>query len=285
VLWKPGGHAFRHVLDVPADPPVDAVLHDLLDSSAGEGDNWCAAGHGLDHHETKGLLPLNGKQERSGPRQQRVLLLGIDFTDVFDLPTVDARRHLLLPVLAKDRLHLAGELQTDPRTFGGFDREVRSLAGRHATEKRDVILLLRREGVVVDRDPMMHDVQPRQTLATSEPRPDRHVVHVRISRILLRERRLVRMVHRQNNRHIGEVGQRDTGAVVQMHEVGIQRGIAHCPCRVVEILQLGTKRIMDGPIGVRVPRLDSTGKARIAVRVDDDLMTSGVEACREVRDE
>ena len=67
VLWKPGGRAFRHVLDVTADPSVDAVLHDLLDSSAGEGDNRCAAGHGLDHHETKRLFPLNRKKQRSGP--------------------------------------------------------------------------------------------------------------------------------------------------------------------------------------------------------------------------
>jgi hypothetical protein len=285
VFRKPARHAFGHLLDVAADPSVDAVLHDLFDGSAGERDNRCAARHGLDHHETERLFPLNREQQRSGPRQQRIFLFGIDFADVLDLAAVDARRHLLFPVLAEDRLHLAGELQTDACAFGGLDREMRPLARRHAAEKRDVVVLLRREGVVVHRDPMMHEPQSRQTFPTSEPRPDRHVVDIRISSVLLRKRWLVRMMHRQHDGHIGEVRQRYAGDVVEMHEVGVQRSVAHRPGRVVEILQLGATHVVDGPIGVGVPRLDSTGKLRIAVRINDDLMTSSVESCREIRDE
>ena len=209
----------------------------------------------------------------------------VDFADVLDLPAVDSRRYLLFPVLAKDRLHLAGELQTDPCTGGGFDREVRTFTRSHAAEKRDVIIFLRRESVVVDRDAVVYDMQSRHALAARQPRSDRHVVDVRMSRVLLRQGRFVRMMHGHERGHIGEMRQRDACSIVEMHDVGGQRGIAHRPRSVVQILQLCTKRIMDGPIGVRVPRLDSTGKARIAVRVDDDLVTSGVEACREVRDE
>ena len=67
---KRGGDPIGHVADITADGSIDAVPHNFLDGSAGECKDRRAARHGLNHHQPERLFPLNGKQERSGSRQQ-----------------------------------------------------------------------------------------------------------------------------------------------------------------------------------------------------------------------
>ena len=131
----------------------------------------------------------------------------------------------------------------------------------------------------------MHDLQPRHRFPAGEPRPDRHVVDVWISGVLLGQRRFVRMVHRQDDRHIGEVGERGAGNIVEVHEVGGQRCIAHCPPCVIEVLQLCADSVTDGPVAVSVPPLHPAGQSRFAVRVKGDVMTARAESPGEICDE
>src|SRR5205823_14512224 len=51
-------------------------------------DHWSAAGHGLDHNESKRLRPINRKQQRVRIAEEFVFLSVTDFTDPFRYRTV-----------------------------------------------------------------------------------------------------------------------------------------------------------------------------------------------------
>src|SRR5262249_37887262 len=87
-LRQRSGDPFGDLCDITTDPPVDAVLDNLRDRAAGEGEDWCSARHRFDQNQPERLFPLDRKEERPGSREQLVLLRGVRFADVLDLAAV-----------------------------------------------------------------------------------------------------------------------------------------------------------------------------------------------------
>ena len=54
-------------------------------------DHWCAARHRLDHHQPKGLRPVDRKQQSCRTRQKRLLGFIVYLTNQLDLMAVDFR--------------------------------------------------------------------------------------------------------------------------------------------------------------------------------------------------
>ena len=131
----------------------------------------------------------------------------------------------------------------------------------------------------------MHDMKSRHRFASRQPCPDSGVVHVGVPRVLLGQHRFVRMVDREQNRQMSESRERDADDVVEMQDVDILQRVPYGPCGVVEILQLGSDRILDRPVGVRIPPFDAAGQPRIAIRVHSHVVPACVEAACEVCDE
>jgi ribosomal protein L18E len=73
---------------------------------------------------------------------------------------------------------------------------MRRLARRHASQKCDVILFFLAIDVLLDGNAVVYDAHFWHRLASRLKRADRDVPDVRISRVLLAERRLVRVVQR-----------------------------------------------------------------------------------------
>jgi len=127
---------------------------------------------------------------------------------------------------------------------------------------------------VIDGDAVVNDVQARHRLAVGKPVGDGDVLQVGISLVLLRQRRLVRVVQRDDDRPIGEPCKRHCRDVIEVDDIRVSRGIMHRPGNVIEVLELRSNGILYRPVAVLVPPLDGAGQPRIAIGVDGDLMTA-----------
>ncbi|MNR05850.1 hypothetical protein D3C85_1218990 [compost metagenome] len=61
-----------------------SMLNDFGRRAAGEGHDRRPAGHGLDHHQTKRLWPVDGEQQGLGPAEEGRLLIVADLADELD---------------------------------------------------------------------------------------------------------------------------------------------------------------------------------------------------------
>jgi len=260
-FWKTRRDTLCQFLDVTTDPSVDAVLDDFLDSPAGKRQDRRATCHRFDHDEPERLLPLNGEQECPRAGQQRIFLRGVRFANVFDQPAIDARHDLRFPILAKHGLDFTGELQANTSAARRFDRKVRGLAGGHAAEEDDVIVLRFRKRIVVDRDAVVDDLEPGHGLAARQPRSDSDVFDIRISGVLLGQHWLVRMMHRRHDRQIDEPREWDADDIVEMHQVRARCCILYGPRRVIDVLEFRTNRVLDRPVRVWITPAHRARKA------------------------
>ena len=115
---------------------------------------------------------------------------------------------------------VARELQPQPRAPGSRDCQMRSLARGHASEERDVIVLAGTKRVLAERQAVMDDPHTRHRLPPRLVRADRHVLSIRISRVLFAELRLVRMMERLHDGLVDEARERNAHAVVEVNDVG-----------------------------------------------------------------
>ncbi len=273
----------RHAIGVTSSEAT--IADDLVDGPAGKRQHRRAAGHRLDHHQAEWLVPLDREQQRPRARQQRVLHRAIRLADVLDLLAVYPWPDLVLPVIVKDRLNFAGQLEADTGEPGGFDGQVRTFAGRHASEKRDVIVFLVRKHVVGHRNAVVHEVHVRHEFAIRHPLGDRHVVNARVLHVQLAQRRFVRMVDRQDGRLIDEPREGNADNIVEMHDVGPGGGVLNRPRSMIRILQLRPQRIVEGPLRVRVPPFDAARQPGFAVPVHRHVVAAPVKLAGQVRDE
>lgn len=131
---------------------------------------------------------------------------------------------------------------------------------------------------------MVHDVRARHWFTPAKPGANRHVADLGIPGILFSKRRFVWMVQRQHDRQIRESCERHTGHVVEVNDIDGCGRIPHRPCAVVEILQLGSERIADRPLAMRIPPFDSARQPRVSIRVNRYVMTARVETTSKIRD-
>ena len=78
----------------------DSVIDDFFDRAAPVRDDRRAASHRFDHDEAKRLVPLNGKEQRSGMPQQLVFLCMTDRPNPAYTLAIDQRFYLFGEVKA-----------------------------------------------------------------------------------------------------------------------------------------------------------------------------------------
>src|SRR4051794_25095611 len=120
------------------DVSGDAVLNHLRNRTARQRKYGCAASHGLDHHQSEWLVPLNREQQTERFAEQFIFHREICFADILDELSVEVRLDLLVEVSLEHWLNFANDLQRHTSTFGDFNRNVRALHRRNASEESKV---------------------------------------------------------------------------------------------------------------------------------------------------
>jgi len=97
-----------------------------------------AACHRFDHDHAERLRPIDGKEQRSGSRQKRLLRLVIHFADGPDLRSVDLRFEPLLEIAP----FAARQLGRDAKLHSGSARDAdcafRSFLGGEAPQEGEI---------------------------------------------------------------------------------------------------------------------------------------------------
>src|SRR5262249_5676928 len=99
---------FSFVLD---DETADAMLDNFGHGSTTPGNNRCAACHRLDHHQSKGLGPIDRDQHRHGIAEKILLLTLIDLADKFNLIAIEQWLDLLLEIVSLHARYFCGDSQ------------------------------------------------------------------------------------------------------------------------------------------------------------------------------
>src|SRR5205823_8889315 len=97
------GQTPYRICDVVAEHARDPVVDDLRYGASGVGENRCATGQSLDHHQTERLVPRDGVEQPDGIAQQVESLLAADLAQEVDA-VPEQRPDLLLEVLVLRRL-------------------------------------------------------------------------------------------------------------------------------------------------------------------------------------
>ena len=94
-----------------------------------EGNDWRAAGHGLDHHEAEGLGPRDRKEHGKGATQE-VRLLGFAYlTDELHSRGVKKRKNTGFEIISIGWVHLRGDAERQARAASYFDGAVHTFLG------------------------------------------------------------------------------------------------------------------------------------------------------------
>ena len=121
------------------DKAGDAVVDDLGDRAAVEGDDGRSARHRLDHHEPERLRPVDRHQQADRAAQELRFLAVADLADVVDERIVlDHRPDQLVIIVLVGAIDLGGDLQRDAASRRDLDRAVDAFLRRDAAEHGEI---------------------------------------------------------------------------------------------------------------------------------------------------
>ena len=153
-----GGARPGNVLDDPARP---AVIEYLRDRAAAISDHRGATSHRLDHHEPERLWPVDREQQAHSVAQERRLVPIADLPDVLDQWVAQQRADHFVEVDLIDAVDLGRDLERYAGTPRDLDRVIRPLLGADPSEKGEIAAAgVRREGIELRRQPVVHRAQP-----------------------------------------------------------------------------------------------------------------------------
>src|SRR6202047_736925 len=113
-------------------------LHDFFDRAAAEGENRRAASHGLDHHQSERLRPVNREQEGQGPAKKLTLAALIDFAEKLDTRLLQQRGNLLVKISFIHAVDFGSNLERNANSARDLNGAVRPVFRRYAPEKREI---------------------------------------------------------------------------------------------------------------------------------------------------
>src|SRR6478672_6956858 len=92
-------HRVNSLLDIFNDESSFSITHHFRHRTVIEGNDWRAAGHGLDHHEAKGFRPRDGKEQGAGATQELRLLAFANLADEFHARRVKQRSDVSVEII------------------------------------------------------------------------------------------------------------------------------------------------------------------------------------------
>src|SRR5260221_5807317 len=119
-----------HVVHNKDDWPVVDVL---VYRAALESDGGSTASHGINHRESKGFRPINGKQIGVSVAQEFTLLLVVNLADEFDIRRGQQVLDFAFVVGAIHAVDFGRNLKRHVEFDGDFDGTVNPLLRRYAT--------------------------------------------------------------------------------------------------------------------------------------------------------
>ncbi len=134
----PTGRCDR-LVDGLDDEATNAVGNDFRHGAIAESNHRRAGGHRLDHHQAKGLGPVNREQQRQGMPEEVALGALVDLADELDQGMVEQRRDDLVVVGLIGRINLGSDLQRNASLNGDLDRTIRSLFRGNAAQEGKIL--------------------------------------------------------------------------------------------------------------------------------------------------
>src|SRR6476620_12640040 len=125
-------HRVNRLLDILNDEASFSITHHFRHRALIEGNDWRAAGHGLDHHETEGLGPRDGKEYGMGATQEVRLLSFADLTDELHSRCVKKRKNTCFEIISIRWVHLRGDAERQARAASYFNGAVYTFLGCNA---------------------------------------------------------------------------------------------------------------------------------------------------------
>src|SRR4029453_18692430 len=140
-----------------------SVVDHFWDRSARPRNDGRAARHGLDHHQTERLRPIDRKQQRSRVAEKSLLLSVIYLADELYIVLIEQGFDGLVEVAIFRPRHLGGDAQRQLRGMCHADRDIGTFLGRDPTQKCQIALGGLTELEQLRRKPVMNGGQPVQS--------------------------------------------------------------------------------------------------------------------------
>ena len=129
------------LLDVMDNKPCDTIFDYLGYGSARKGNHGRTAGHGFDHDQSKGLGPVDWKQQRASIAEKLALIGISDLTHELHEWICEQGLDLSLKIRPVGVVHFGGDPQRQTGATRDLDGAVRTLFRRDATQEGQVPLI------------------------------------------------------------------------------------------------------------------------------------------------
>ena len=153
-------YGFNSLLFVIDHKTGDAFVDYLGDRARAKSDNGRAACHRFDHDQAERFGPIDGKEQRSGSRQKRLLRLVIHFAGEPNLRAVDLRFEPLLEIAPFAARQLGRDAKLHPGSVRDANCAFRSFLGRQPPQKGELGPLFVRRAEYVDGKTVMDRTAP-----------------------------------------------------------------------------------------------------------------------------
>src|SRR4051794_38503291 len=133
-------YRLKSLVDAFHNESGDPILDYFRDSRAIKGDHRSTTCHGLDHHQTKGLRPVDREQQCSSIAEELGLVMFIYLAEEFHIWLgSDERCDDVLPIGFILLVYFSGDLQRHASAAGDLDRSFGTFLRRNPAEKREIV--------------------------------------------------------------------------------------------------------------------------------------------------
>ena len=132
------------------------MLDNFGHRASAQRDDGGSARHRFDHHEPKGLGPIDRKQQHFSVAEELLLLTVADLADVFHERIVEERLDDAFEILAVHGVHFRRDPKRQPDALRDRDRSIDTLLGRHSPDEGEILPGLGSKAVQVMRQAVVH---------------------------------------------------------------------------------------------------------------------------------
>src|SRR5207248_1160205 len=158
-LTKPANCSDGGILVID-DESGHPLIDDFRHRSGSEGDNRCAAGHCLDHDQTKRLRPVDWKQQSCRGAEKVFLRLLVDLAGELDLLAIDQRLESLFEMAPVRSRYFRCDTERHAGCPCNPNRRFRSLFSGKTAEKCKILSRSKGRAKPIGRQSMVDGAEP-----------------------------------------------------------------------------------------------------------------------------